>query len=139
MSAVALRRVGGEAARFAAVGALATAVDLGLFWVLTSASVPPLVANPVTMALRLGLAFWLTRAWVFADREVRSSLHEAVLFLVVAGLNVAAQEAILWGAEAVAGGTLGPAAATAVKAVATVVTFAGRFVLSRRYVFRAAT
>lgn len=139
MSTVALRRVGGEAVRFAAVGALATAVDLGLFWALTAVGVAPLVANPLTMTLRLGLAFWLTRVWVFADREARSSLHEAVLFLAVAGLNVAAQEAILWGAEAVAGGALGPAAATAVKAVATVATFAGRFALSRRYVFRAAT
>lgn len=139
LSAVALRRLGGEAVRFAAVGVIATAVDLVSFWALTSFSVAPLVANPVSMTVRLCLAFWLTRVWVFADREVRSSMHEAVLFLAVAGLNVLAQEAILWGATAVAGGALSPAAATAVKAVATAVTFAGRFVLSRRYVFRAST
>lgn len=123
--------------RFAAVGVAATGVDLALFWSLTTLGVAPLVANPLTMAVRLGLAFWLTRTWVFADREARSPAHEAVLFLAVAALNVVAQEAILWGAEVLAHGDLNPAAGTAVKAFATAVTFAGRFVLSRRYVFRA--
>lgn len=133
------RAIGGEAARFAVVGVASTGIDLATFWVLTTLGVAPLVANPITMTLRLALAFWLTRTCVFSERDVRSTVREAVLFLVVAGLNVVAQEAILWGAEALAYGHLAPAAATAVKASATAATFAGRFVLSRRYVFRAST
>lgn len=131
--------IGGEAARFALTGVAASGVDLLLFWTLTTAGVALLVANPVSMAVRLGLAFWLTRTWVFGEREVRSPAQEAVLFLAVAALNVAVQEAILWGAVVLTSGGLTPWAATAVKATATAVTFAGRFVLSRRYVFRATT
>lgn len=137
MSAAGTRRLGGEAVRFAAVGIAATGVDLGLFWSLATLGVAPLVANPLTMAVRLGVAFWLTRAWVFPDREARSPAHEAALFLAVAALNVLAQEGILWGAEVLAHGALGPLAATFVKALATAATFVGRFALSRRYVFRA--
>lgn len=137
MSAAAARRFGGEVARFAAVGACATGVDLVLFWSLTTLGVAPLAANPVSMAVRLALAFWLTRAWVFPVREARSPAREAALFLAVAALNVLAQEGIIWGAEVLAHGDLSPLAATSVKAFATAVTFAGRFVLSRRYVFRA--
>lgn len=131
--------IGAELGRFAVAGAVASGVDLAVFWALTTAGIAPLVANPVSMALRLGLAFWLTRTWVFGEREARSPVQEALLFLAVAAVNVVAQEAILWGAAAVTHDGLTPVAATTVKAVAIAVTFAGRFVLSRRYVFRATT
>jgi len=131
-------RLGGEALRFAAAGAVASGVDIALFWLATSGlALSPLVANPMSMAVRLAVAFWLTRVWVFPERRGRTVAAEAVGFLAVAALNVAGVEAALWLAVHAAGGDLSPTAATVVKVAAIVATFAVRFVLSRRVVFRA--
>lgn len=126
-----------ELGRFAAAGAAATAVETAVFAGAVAVGVPPLVANPITMALRLFLSFWLTRNKVFRSRVPRSTHVELILFVALAGVNVFAVEATLWLATMMVGGPLGVLAATVVKVAAICSTLIGRYLVSRRYIFRA--
>lgn len=132
----AVRRIG-EFVRFGAAGAAALAVEIVLFWVLVEVGMSPLVANPITMVLRLAVAFWLTRTMVFGEREVRPVRVELPLFLAVAAANLLVVELALWIALEATGGDLGPTLASAVKVGAICVTLVGRYAISRRFVFRA--
>lgn len=127
----------GELGRFGAAGLVASAADVALFHLLVLTGVPALVANPVSMALRLLLAFWLTRSWVFRDREVRETRVELPLFLLVAVSNIVVVELVLVAAQFGTGGELAPVPATAVKVCAVGVTFFARYLVSRRWVFKA--
>ncbi|MCC7077847.1 MAG: GtrA family protein [Acidimicrobiia bacterium] len=127
----------GELGRFGAAGLVATVVDVAAFYALVEAGVPALVANPVSMAVRLGVAFWVTRAWVFRDRDARGAGVELPLFLLVATANVLVVEAVLGGAHLLAGGEPASLVATGLKVGAVVLTFFARYAVSRRWVFRA--
>jgi putative flippase GtrA len=134
-----VRRVGGEALRFGLAGIVALVAELAAFAALVAAGMSPLIVNPVTMAGRLGVAFWLTRTWVFRDGKQRRVAPQVAMFIGLAVVNMAVVQGVLSVATALSGGELASLPATVVKAAAIGLTFAGRFSISRRYVFGATT
>jgi len=124
-----------EMLQFAITGLLALLLDLFLFALLVGLGIAELVANPVSMTVRLIVAFFLTQQWVFEGKGNQSLGKQASGFLVLAAGNIFVTEVALWAAITVAGGDLALALALLVKVLAIATTFAGRFWLSRRYVF----
>lgn len=80
-------RGGATLARFAAVGALTTLLDMALFNTLYLVGVPPLPSNLVSYSCGIAVSYMLNRTWTF--RAARSHA-QAVKFVVatVAGLLI---------------------------------------------------
>ncbi|HEV7307801.1 GtrA family protein [Ensifer sp.] len=80
-------RAGETLARFAAVGAVTTLLDMGLFNTLYFAGLPPLPSNLFSYSCGIAVSYMLNRAWTF--RAAHSHV-QAVKFVVatVTGLLI---------------------------------------------------
>ncbi len=74
--------------RFALVGALGTAVDLGLLVLLTTAGLPTLPANILSYSAGIANNFYWNRRWTFQTRQRRDWLPQLAQFTVVSLLGL---------------------------------------------------
>lgn len=117
---------------FAVVGAVSTAIDVGVFWALTRAGLHPLIANLISYSSVGFLNYCLNARFTFAHRGEasagvgswrRMATFAAVKTLALALSSLSLAAALLY---------LPPLPA---KGVSIVVTFAVSFLLSSRLVF----
>lgn len=117
---------------FAAVGAVSTVIDVGIFWALTRAGLHPLVANVVSYSSVGLLNYCLNARFTFGHRGESSagigSWRRLATFAAVKTLALALSSLSLAAALVY----LPPLPA---KGVSIVVTFAVSFLLSSRLVF----
>jgi putative flippase GtrA len=135
-ASVSRARLSQQVLRFAGVGVLSTALHLGLFAALERGGVPSQPANGVALVIATVLNTGLNRAWTFGVKGRRNLVSHHGQALVVFAITYAATTAALavLGALAPSAGTL---AQTFVVAVANVLSTAVRFVVMRRWIFRA--
>jgi putative flippase GtrA len=113
--------------RFAAVGAVNTAVDTGLFAALTALGLVPAAANVVSYDTGVLVSFAINRSWTFAAGD-GPRLTQFLRFLVV-NLGALVLSTLL---VATLSRTMPPLAA---KLLSLPATFVWGFLLSRRFVF----
>ncbi len=120
-----------QAARFAMVGAVNTAVDLGLFSIFFYVLAwPLLLANAGGFTVAVCVSYFLNKTWTFADdSRGREALQRGLAFGAVALGGLAIGSLAIWLAAQV----LIPILA---KIASIGVTFAWNFTVSRRWVFR---
>lgn len=82
--------------RFCIVGVGNTAADLGLFWLLSWAGAPFLVAQVLSYSAGVLNSYLLNRHWTFRISS-RANPREAAKFLVVNLLSLGASTAVLYG------------------------------------------
>ena len=74
-------------------------ISIGLFWLFTyPLKMDPLVANPLSWAIRLVLAYLLNRAWVFKKDKAQGAkaiLREIVSYVLARGGVLVIEELIL--------------------------------------------
>ena len=84
-----LRAAFHELAKFGTVGALAFAVDVGLFnLILQAAPHKPLTAKVLSTVVAASIAFVLNRAWSFRHRQRSSVRREYTLFFVLNAIGL---------------------------------------------------
>lgn len=123
-----------QAARFAAVGILCTAVHLGLFAALVPAFASTQAANLVALLPATALNTGLNRRWTFGVQGAGRARHQAQ-GLAVFGLTWLMTAGALGLVHLVAADPP-TVVATGVLAVATAVSTVVRFVAMRRWIFR---
>jgi putative flippase GtrA len=116
--------------RFAAVGVLNTAVDVGLFLLLVRAlSVPTVVANSVSYSAGVLNSFLLNKYWTFGRvRQTHPFGRQLVLFISLNLVGLLISNAVVTGLH-----RLGPGPA---KLISIPIVFAWNFWTSRRVVYR---
>jgi putative flippase GtrA len=117
--------------RFAAVGVVNTAVDIGLFAALTAPAlgIAPAVANVASYSAGMIVSFALNRNWTFRAGD-GPPLAQFLRFVVV-NLSALVLSTLL------VAGLARYMAPVAAKLLSLPVTFAWGFLLNRRFVFRA--
>jgi putative flippase GtrA len=124
--------MGRQLVSFIAVGALSTAVSLGLFLVLHS-FMHPIAANVVALAATAVANAWANRRFTFGHRSrvdrARHYVAAASMLLTAIAVSTAALAITLW-----AGGGIVAQSLTLI--VAWALTAVGRFALLRAWVFR---
>lgn len=122
-----------QAARFAIVGVINTAVDLTFFSVFFYLMAWPLLgANAASFVIAATTGYLLNKAWTFSDKSRGGeAVRRGIAFLAVATGGLAIASLIIWLAAMV----LPPILA---KLTAIGGTFVWNFTVSRRWVFRAA-
>lgn len=136
----AVRRIGGELARFGSVGAVAYVVDVGLFNVLRFGPGELLADKPLTAKIIAAgvatLVAWVgNRYWTFASKRTGTPLRELVAFFAVNGLGMAAAVGCLAFSHYVLGLTSPLADNIAGNVVGVAVGTAIRYVAYRTFVF----
>jgi len=126
-----VRRHGVRGFRFAVVGALNTAIDIGLFsltfyvfgW-------PLLVANAAGFTVGVGNSYILNKIWTFGDRSTgREALARGLAFLATSLIGLALGSLSIW--------LLAMIVPAILAKIATVgVTFVWNYWASGRFVFR---
>ncbi len=92
-----LRRL--EVLRFGLVGAANTAVDLGVYLLLSMAGLPVLLANFVSTSAGLGFSFVANRRFTFSARPSDGAGRQLLLFVVCTGVGLwVVQPVVLLGA-----------------------------------------
>lgn len=78
----AVRRIGGELARFGTVGAVAYVIDVGLFNLLRAGALAdhPLTAKGISVIVATTFAFLANRNWTYRDRARTGYGRETALF-----------------------------------------------------------
>ena len=118
-------------AGFAAVGAINTTIDIGLFRLLQGPlGVPYLIANGLSYSAGTTNSFVLNKVWTFADtRRQGQVLLQFPIFVTVNVVSLGLSSIILWALSE----SLGVMPA---KLAATAVTFVFNFWGSRAFVYR---
>ncbi len=121
----------GQAARFAMVGAVNTAVDVGLFAIFFYILAwPLLLANGGGFMVAVGVSYVLNKTWTFADSSRgREAFRRGLAFAAVAAGGLAIGSLAIW----LAAHAVVPILA---KLVSIGATFLWNFTVSRRWVFR---
>ena len=116
--------------KFALVGVVNTAVDVGLFWVLQAVlGVPYLIANVISYSAGTLNSFVLNKVWTFAETRHGGVVRQQLpLFFAINVASLALSSLVLWALAGLIG--VMPA-----KLVAVVVSFVWNFVASRTLVF----
>jgi len=125
-----LQRAAIRPARFAAVGVLNTAIDLGLFALLyMGAGLPLLIANSLSYGAGIANSFLWNKFWTFRETRSQGRLKRQVpLFVAINLVGLGLSNATIWLLA-----PLMPAIAAKVAAVGA--TFAWNYWASRRYVY----
>jgi putative flippase GtrA len=119
-----------RALKFGAVGIANTALDIGLFSVLTlSVGLQAPAANVVSYSSGIALSFVLNRAWTFRDRNRQRPWRRLVLFVTGNLVGLALSTAVV--ASLVR--AWGPLPA---KAVSVAFTFAWNYIFANFIVFK---
>jgi putative flippase GtrA len=128
---VALPSVAATPVIFALVGASSTAIDVSIFWLLTSrAQLDPLLANVASYSLAAVNGFVLNKLLTFRNRKAtRSTAGQAGAFVLARLASLVVSSLVLAGALQVV-------PSLAAKLVSIVVTFGFAYRLSSRLVFR---
>jgi putative flippase GtrA len=86
-----------ELVRYTCVGGLASLVDVGLLWVLTS-FVGVYYLHAATIAFGFGLitSYLLSIAWVFHERKFHNPLVELGLFTLIGGVGLLCNGMAIW-------------------------------------------
>lgn len=115
---------------FAAVGGLNTAIDLGLFYLLTHfAGVPPLLANVVSFSTGAINSYLMNSRLIFRSESESRSAGSIARFAAVTICSLALSQLLLWAALRIG---IVPLAA---KIIATVLIFAFSFLATKYLVF----
>ena len=120
-----------RALRYAIVGAIAFAIDLGCLLLFVE-HMPLLAANTLAFLIANAFNFWLGHVWVFGRPLSGPGLarqYGAVLAISVVGL--ALNDALVWGGVVVAGASI-----VISKIIATVVVMFWNFAARSQWVYR---
>jgi putative flippase GtrA len=116
------------AIRFAVVGSLNTAIDLGVFTALTAiAGLPPDRANGISYSCGIVTSFILNRGWTFADSR-GGVAEQFTRFIVVSLASLLLSTMVVTGLSVI----MAPLAA---KLVSVPVMFVWNYGMTRRFVF----
>lgn len=80
----------GQAGRFLVIGSLSAATDLGVYYVLTHASVPTGLAKGISFVLGMALGWVGNKFWTFASptRNLAEPVAYVLWYATTLGLNV---------------------------------------------------
>lgn len=91
-----------EVVRFALVGVVNTALDLGIFFVLQLGGTPVLLANLLSTSAGLAFSFVANRGFTFSGRSSSHARRQLVLFVVCTGVGLwAVQPLVILGMDRV--------------------------------------
>jgi putative flippase GtrA len=122
-----------RALRYAVVGAIAFAIDLGCLLVFIR-YMPLLAANTLAFLLANAANFWLGHAWVFGRPLGGPGLaRQYVAVLAVSIVGLALNDALVWGGVEIMGAHI-----VAAKVFATVVAMSWNYMARSLWVYRAA-
>lgn len=129
LNAAAARLINATTLRFAAVGALTTALDFTLFYFLVEVGAPVVAANLGSYSCGMLASFALNNWWTFRTAAGRGALRALARFIAsnLAGL---ALSTVLVGLFALV------LPATAAKLVSVPLVFVWNFTVAQRWVFR---
>jgi len=133
-----LRRVGALSARFLAVGAISTAIEIAAFNLLLVAGTDPVAAKVVASLIALVNAYIGNRQWAFRSRSRSGAGRQILRFLCVNAVCTAIGAGAVWlGARALEAlfGAAGPIGLNVVNLVSIAGVTVIRFALYHYIVF----
>lgn len=83
-------RLGVQFVRYLFVGGIATVFDFGVFMLLASKGMRPLIAHTLAFVVGVTVNYLLSIRWVFSSRTMNSRVAEVLVFVAVgiAGLGI---------------------------------------------------